>query len=188
MPIEHITFPINFPSYHPSASQHSNEHNPVVGKHYPMNEMIEVPAQTITLGKSRDYPSFGWDNEYGRREYQVPSFKASKYLITNGEYLEFIRDGGYGNLGLGNDETYSSPVQVATDKRFKRVVSFSGTTLAICLDGTMWGAGLGQYGLLGNGIPQGAYSTFVQSGGGRQWVDVQMNRYANSYAIRDPKL
>jgi len=94
----------------------------------------------------------------------------------------------YVQLGTGNATNYSSPVQVATDKRFKRVVSFSGTTLAICLDGTMWGAGLGQYGLLGNGIGQGAYSTFVQSGGGRQWVDVQMNRYANSYAIRDPKL
>ena len=26
---------------------------------------------------------------------RVPSFKASKYLITNREYLEFVNDGGY---------------------------------------------------------------------------------------------
>ena len=28
---------------------------------------------------------------------RVPSFKASKYLITNREYLEFVNDGGYEN-------------------------------------------------------------------------------------------
>ena len=27
--------------------------------------------------------------------YRVPSFKASKYLITNREYLEFVNNGGY---------------------------------------------------------------------------------------------
>ena len=29
--------------------------------------------------------------------YRVPSFKASKYLITNREYLEFVNSGGYEN-------------------------------------------------------------------------------------------
>jgi len=28
---------------------------------------------------------------------RVPPFKASKYLITNREYLEFVNDGGYEN-------------------------------------------------------------------------------------------
>lgn len=28
---------------------------------------------------------------------RAPSFKASKYLITNHEYLEFVNDGGYEN-------------------------------------------------------------------------------------------
>ena len=28
---------------------------------------------------------------------RVPPFKASKYLITNREYLEFVNDGGYKN-------------------------------------------------------------------------------------------
>jgi len=102
MPLEHITFPTNFPAYHPSANEHS-VHNPVAGKDYPSNEMIEVPSQKITLGKARDYPSFGWDNEYGRREYEVPTFKASKYLITNGEFLEFVRDGGYSNPDYWTD-------------------------------------------------------------------------------------
>ena len=33
--------------------------------------------------------------EYGTRIVSTPSFHASKYMITNGEFLEFVRDGGY---------------------------------------------------------------------------------------------
>jgi len=103
MPIEHVKFPANFPAYHPTANDNSIEKNPIAGQHYPINEMITVSSQKVTLGKARDYPSFGWDNEYGRRDYQVPEFKASKFLITNGEYLEFVRDGGYGNPDYWTD-------------------------------------------------------------------------------------
>jgi len=34
----------------------------------------------------------------------VPSFEATKYPITNGEYLEFVVDGGYGRRDLWSDE------------------------------------------------------------------------------------
>ena len=30
------------------------------------NPMIKVEETNIHLGKSKDYPSFGWDNEYGQ--------------------------------------------------------------------------------------------------------------------------
>jgi formylglycine-generating enzyme required for sulfatase activity len=67
----------------------------VAGVHYPVNRMIEVPQSDVTIGKSRDFPSFGWDNEYGKRTFTVPSFKASEFKVTNGEFLEFMMDGGY---------------------------------------------------------------------------------------------
>ena len=34
----------------------------------------------------------------------VPSFEASRYLITNREFLEFVKDGGYQNRALWTDE------------------------------------------------------------------------------------
>ena len=61
----------------------------------PENELLPVEGGKITLGKSRDNPFYGWDNEYGARKERVEPFKASKYLVTNREYLGFIQDGGY---------------------------------------------------------------------------------------------
>ncbi|WAR15417.1 hypothetical protein MAR_005522 [Mya arenaria] len=29
------------------------------------NRMLRVPAQEVSFGKPRDYPAYGWDNEYG---------------------------------------------------------------------------------------------------------------------------
>ena len=30
--------------------------------------MVKVPAGKVTLGKPQDFPSYGWDNEYGQAE------------------------------------------------------------------------------------------------------------------------
>jgi gamma-glutamyl hercynylcysteine S-oxide synthase len=53
--------------------------------------MIEVPAGTATLGSKRG--NFGWDNEFEEHTVDVPAFAMSKYKVTNGEYLEFVRAG-----------------------------------------------------------------------------------------------
>jgi len=54
-----------------------------------------VPAQTVYLGKSLDAPYYGWDNEYGNKTMHVKEFYAGKYLITNREFLAFVKDQGY---------------------------------------------------------------------------------------------
>lgn len=61
----------------------------------PCNTLLHVAAGKAVLGKPRDFPSFGWDNEYGRREVDVPAFEASKFLVTNAEFLPFVLAGGY---------------------------------------------------------------------------------------------
>ncbi len=61
----------------------------------PQNELLEVPRGRIDLGKSRSHPLYGWDNEYGAHSENVNTFNASKYLVSNQEYLEFVEDGGY---------------------------------------------------------------------------------------------
>ena len=61
----------------------------------PKNALIDVSAGRVTLGKSKDAQLFGWDNEYGTHQAQIPAFRASKYLVSNGEYLDFVKDDGY---------------------------------------------------------------------------------------------
>jgi formylglycine-generating enzyme required for sulfatase activity len=53
--------------------------------------MIEIPAGTAQLGMPNG--SFGWDNEFRALDVEVPAFSVSKYKVTNGEYLEFVRQG-----------------------------------------------------------------------------------------------
>lgn len=61
----------------------------------PQPSRIDVPAGIATLGMDRNLESFGWDNEFDAHEVQVPSFTIDVHKVTNGEYLEFIRAGGY---------------------------------------------------------------------------------------------
>jgi putative 4-mercaptohistidine N1-methyltranferase len=49
----------------------------------------------VTLGKAFDDPWYGWDNEYGHHHADVEEFKASQFLVSNSEFLEFVEAGGY---------------------------------------------------------------------------------------------
>jgi iron(II)-dependent oxidoreductase len=62
------------------------------GRSAPANPMVPVPAGTATLGQLRD--KFGWDNEYIGHQVAVGEFAISKYKISNGEYLAYVREGG----------------------------------------------------------------------------------------------
>ena len=61
----------------------------------PTNVLLEVTGGPVVLGKDFDDRFYGWDNEYGRLEQDVPAFRASRYLVSNGEYREFVEAGGY---------------------------------------------------------------------------------------------
>ncbi len=47
----------------------------------PRNELLPVPGGKVVLGKSKDHPLYGWDNEFGHHESDVWDFKASRYLV-----------------------------------------------------------------------------------------------------------
>jgi len=70
----------------------------------PINEMISVKSQHITLGKDKNHHLYGWDNEYGTYEEDVGEFKTSKYLVSNGEFMEFVENGGYQTKEFWDDE------------------------------------------------------------------------------------
>ncbi|MGD0830944.1 MAG: SUMF1/EgtB/PvdO family nonheme iron enzyme [Terracidiphilus sp.] len=57
--------------------------------------MIDIPAGFATLGMSRERDVFGWDNEFEEHSVQVPAFAIGASKVTNGEFLQFAREGGY---------------------------------------------------------------------------------------------
>ncbi|MCB1681889.1 MAG: 5-histidylcysteine sulfoxide synthase [Alphaproteobacteria bacterium] len=73
----------------------------------PQNELLPVKGGPLVLGKSRDNPYYGWDNEYGRFETKIEDFKASKYLVSNGEYLDFVKAGGYETREFWDEEGWN---------------------------------------------------------------------------------
>ncbi len=70
----------------------------------PENSLVPIPAKEVRVGKDRSADLYGWDNEYGEQLHEVKSFKASKYLVSNQEYLEFVEDGGYQTEKYWTDE------------------------------------------------------------------------------------
>ena len=75
----------------------SSDHWPAHDKDHavPDNKLLPVPGGTIEQGRSRPADTYGWDNEYGQLSTEVAAFKASKYLVSNAQFLAFVEDGGY---------------------------------------------------------------------------------------------
>ncbi len=73
----------------------------------PENCLLAVPGGKVHLGKAHGDPLYGWDNEYGRHEAEVPDFKASQYLVSNCEFLAFVEDGGYANQRWWTEEGWN---------------------------------------------------------------------------------
>uniref|UniRef100_UPI00333F6FF6 5-histidylcysteine sulfoxide synthase n=1 Tax=Castellaniella defragrans TaxID=75697 RepID=UPI00333F6FF6 len=70
----------------------------------PANALVPVAGGLVSVGKPYDSPQYGWDNEYGRHEAQVEDFQASRYLVSNAEFLTFVEAGGYLNHHHWNEE------------------------------------------------------------------------------------
>ncbi|MFV0596208.1 5-histidylcysteine sulfoxide synthase [Shewanella sp.] len=68
------------------------------------NQLLAVVGKKITLGKKEQDQTYGWDNEYGNKNFKVADFKASKYLVSNQEYLSFVEAGGYQTQDYWNEE------------------------------------------------------------------------------------
>jgi formylglycine-generating enzyme required for sulfatase activity len=52
-------------------------------------------------------PTFGWDNEYGQLKIKTLPFYASNHLISNGEFQEFVLDGGYNEPRFWTNEGWA---------------------------------------------------------------------------------
>ncbi len=70
----------------------------------PQNELLPVKGAVVELGKNKDHPLYGWDNEFGQHRFAVEDFQASKFLVSNQEFLEFVEAGGYRKQDFWTDE------------------------------------------------------------------------------------
>lgn len=61
----------------------------------PGNPLLPVAGGRVQLGKAEDDLHYGWDNEYGSHQQELQAFAASQHLVSNGEFLSFVEDGGY---------------------------------------------------------------------------------------------
>lgn len=74
-----------------------------VDREAPAGRMIEIPSGDATLGAVRG-AYFGWDNEFDEHRVPVPAFLIDQHKVTNGQFLEFVRQGGYQDASLWTEE------------------------------------------------------------------------------------
>jgi len=67
---------------------------------------VDIPEGDATLGRGREERGFGWDNEFERLRVHVPSFSIDSHKVTNGRFLEFVREGGYEKRELWSDAAW----------------------------------------------------------------------------------
>ncbi|HXQ98378.1 MAG TPA: SUMF1/EgtB/PvdO family nonheme iron enzyme [Candidatus Limnocylindrales bacterium] len=75
--------------------------------HSPQPRMVFIPAGIATLGQLRGSGKFGWDNEFEEQRISVPEFRADACPVTNGQFLEFVRSGGYQDRSLWSDADWA---------------------------------------------------------------------------------
>jgi iron(II)-dependent oxidoreductase len=62
---------------------------------------VAIDGGRVAIGAEGE--QFVYDNERPRHEADVPSFAIARAPVTNGEYLDFVEDGGYGRRDLWSE-------------------------------------------------------------------------------------
>lgn len=84
-----------FPVYHPDFILAE------IGEVEP-SEMIDIEGGIFEIGFAGE--GFHFDNELGRHRVFLEDFSISPNIVSNGEFLEFIEDGGYADHRLWHSE------------------------------------------------------------------------------------
>lgn len=106
LPVRLVSPPVNWPALYPSPSM-AEVVSPAVGQDYPENDMQVFQSTDVQFGKPVDFPTYGWDNEYGDKKVSVPEFEAGRHLVSNGLFFEFVKDGGYQNQEFWSEAGWS---------------------------------------------------------------------------------
>ena len=104
LPLACVRRPAAWPRDHPSAWEGARAVAPP--------RFLRVTAsdadETVSLGKPRATPTYGWDNEYGARDVALArGVEATATPVTNGQFLEFVKGGGYADASLWTDDGWA---------------------------------------------------------------------------------
>jgi ergothioneine biosynthesis protein EgtB len=77
-----------------------------VSGHGPVADSVDIPGGVATLGLRRDSGEFGWDNEFDAHTVPVPAFTIDRYKVTNGQFLNFLDEGGYDHRPLWRESDW----------------------------------------------------------------------------------
>lgn len=69
-------------------------------------DQVAIPAGRATLGRRRGH-GFGWDNEFDEHAVEVKGFRIDRFAVTNAAFMEFLKDGGYGNPKLWSEADWA---------------------------------------------------------------------------------
>jgi iron(II)-dependent oxidoreductase len=68
-------------------------------------DLVAVPAGEFVLGAGEG--GFAFDNERPAQTAELPAFSIGRTAVTNGDWLEFVRDGGYERRDWWSDEGWA---------------------------------------------------------------------------------
>jgi len=101
LPPNLVSKPENWPDLAP------RDEKDLLGMKSSTNNLVKINGAKVTLGKPKDFPTFGWDNEYGYEIVDVPDFEVSQSLVSNQEFLSFVQDDGYQNKLFWSEEGFA---------------------------------------------------------------------------------
>ncbi len=90
LPLEWLEKPRHWPNHNSTLKNQEQTLNRVK-----QTAWLKISPQTVSWGKPRNAPSYGWDNEYGSRTINLKASEVSPFLITHAEYYEFVKSGSY---------------------------------------------------------------------------------------------
>ena len=96
----------------PTRGQAAAQHNRV------RLQSIKIPKGKGDLlrppARIRRMDAFGWDNEFEEHSVLVPGFLIDERKVTNGEFLQFLRAGGYQERSFWSDDDWNWIVSSGT--------------------------------------------------------------------------
>ncbi|MGH7919104.1 MAG: SUMF1/EgtB/PvdO family nonheme iron enzyme, partial [Candidatus Dormibacteraceae bacterium] len=75
-------------------------------------DMVTIPAGTYPIGNDRHEP---YDNEQGAHTVELAAFQIDRFPVTNGDFLRFMADGGYGRQELWSRDGWEWILTFATE-------------------------------------------------------------------------
>ena len=98
LPLEDVSRPSFWPPDHPSVAQEASC--------VPM-EMVSVNGGSSSWASLGRTATYSWDNEYGSRTIEARPFKASRTQVTNGQFLDFVKAGGYASPDYWSEDGWA---------------------------------------------------------------------------------